>query len=290
MSYHLLATAPGADLTVVGRAPVAVVPGSEAHTKAKFADAFSRLVNSGFLSVVGVLVGIGFVVGGAVIALTTYTATVEKARDFAVLEAVGASGSFVYRIVVWQSLLVGLVGALLGIAASALAADLISRWVPEFVTDLRALDVRVVRVLKRAGSPLASGLERERDDVLHGREAFGGDSRRANLEFPNLPHPNRVPDVEPVRARLEAAALRVPGCKGASVPGPEPPAEVPFERARAAADAEAARDALAASRGLEKHERRAGEGAVLVRADIALVDAASAPGERRSHHDGTDEQ
>jgi putative ABC transport system permease protein len=141
VSYYLLAAAPGANLTRVGRAAVAVVPGSEAHTTAEFADAFSRLVSSGFLRVVGVLVGIGFVVGGAVIALTTYTATVEKARDFAVLKAVGATGLFVYRIVVWQSLLVGMVGALLGIAATALAADLIGRWVPEFVTDLRTLDV-----------------------------------------------------------------------------------------------------------------------------------------------------
>ena len=144
VSYYLLATKPGADLAVVGRAAVAVVPGSEAHTSAEFASAFSRLVASGFLSVVGVLVGIGFVVGGAVIALTTYTATVEKAGDFGVLKAVGASDSFVYRIVVWQSLLVGLAGALLGIAASVAAANLITRWVPEFVTDLRLLDVLAV--------------------------------------------------------------------------------------------------------------------------------------------------
>jgi putative ABC transport system permease protein len=141
VSYYLLATSPSANLAALGRTAVEAVPGSEAHTKVEFANAFSRLVNSGFLSVVGVLVAIGFVVGGAVIALTTYTATVEKARDFGVLKAVGASGSFVYRIVVWQSLLVGLAGSLLGIAASALAADLIGRWVPEFVTDLRMLDV-----------------------------------------------------------------------------------------------------------------------------------------------------
>lgn len=140
VSYYLLATTAGADLAAVGRAAAAVVPGSEAHTSAEFAKAFSKLVSSGFLSVVGVLVGIGFVVGGAVIALTTYTATVEKAGDFGVLKAVGASNSFVYRIVVWQSLLVGLAGSLLGIAASALAADLITRWVPEFVTDLRIVD------------------------------------------------------------------------------------------------------------------------------------------------------
>ncbi len=141
VSYYLLQTKPGADLAAVGKAAAAVVPRSEAHTSADFAGAFTRLVNSGFLDVVGVLVGIGFVVGGAVIALTTYTATVEKARDYGVLKAVGASGLFLYRIVVWQSLMVGLAGSLLGIGASALVAQEVSRWVPEFVTDLRVLDV-----------------------------------------------------------------------------------------------------------------------------------------------------
>ena len=140
VSYYLLATRAGADVAAVERAAVAAVPGSEAHTSAEFAGAFSRLVSTGFLSVVGVLVGIGFVVGGAVIALTTYTATLEKSRDYGVLKAVGASPSFVYRIVVWQSLLVGLAGSLLGIAVSAATAHLIGRWVPEFVTDLRPLD------------------------------------------------------------------------------------------------------------------------------------------------------
>jgi putative ABC transport system permease protein len=141
VSYYLLATQEGADLESVGRAAAALVPRSEPHTSAEFAHAFSALVSAGFLSVVGVLVGIGFVVGGAVIALTTYTATVEKARDYGVLKAVGAPGTFVYRIVVWQSLIVGIAGAVLGIAASALTADLVTRWVPEFVTDLRGVDV-----------------------------------------------------------------------------------------------------------------------------------------------------
>jgi putative ABC transport system permease protein len=144
VTYYLLATVPGADPAAVGRRAAAVVPGSEAHTSADFAAAFSRLVSAGFLNVVGALVAIGFVVGGAVIALTTYTATVEKARDYGVLKAVGASSRFLYRIVVWQSLLVGVAGAVLGVAASALVADLIGHWVPEFVTDLRAADVLFV--------------------------------------------------------------------------------------------------------------------------------------------------
>ena len=140
VSFFVLVARPGFDLDELGRRAAAVVPGSEAHTSAEFAGAMQEVVDSGFLPVVGALVAIGFVIGGAVIALTTYTATIEKARDFGVLKAVGASSGFVYRIVVAQSLIVGTAGALLGVGASALLAGLIGDWVPEFVTELRAAD------------------------------------------------------------------------------------------------------------------------------------------------------
>jgi putative ABC transport system permease protein len=140
-SFFLVDLKPAADPALVARRLGRALPRTATYTSYQFAHNFADRVNAGFLAVVGVLVGIGLVVGGAVIALTTYTATVEKARDFGVLKAVGASGSFVYRIVIWQSLLVGLTGSLVGIGVSALAVDLIGRWVPEFVTDLRTLDV-----------------------------------------------------------------------------------------------------------------------------------------------------
>jgi putative ABC transport system permease protein len=139
-SFYLLAVSPGTDLAAVRRSAEQVLPGTEASTSAAFAAATARLVNEGFLPVVGALVAIGFLVGGAVIGLTTYTATIEKARDFGVLKAIGASDRFLYRIVVEQSLIVGIAGAALGVAASALAASLIQRRVPEFVTQLRLLD------------------------------------------------------------------------------------------------------------------------------------------------------
>jgi putative ABC transport system permease protein len=144
VSFFLVATDPGADGERVERAAVAAVPGSEAHTAEDFAAATRNLVEQGFLPVVGALVGIGFAIGGAVIALTIYTATIERARDFGVLKAIGADDRFVYRIVVEQSLGVGIVGAALGIALSALAATLIRQRVPEFVTDLRTLDATAV--------------------------------------------------------------------------------------------------------------------------------------------------
>ncbi len=147
VSFFLVAVEPGADTTEVARAAAAAVPGSEPHTSADFANATRDLVNQGFLPVVGALVAIGFAIGGAVIALTIYTLTIEKARDFGVLKAIGADDRFVYRIVVAQSLGVGAAGAALGIVSSALVATLIRRDVPEFVTELQPLDAVAVFVL-----------------------------------------------------------------------------------------------------------------------------------------------
>jgi putative ABC transport system permease protein len=143
-SFYLLGLGSGADLDAVATDAVGEVPGSEAHTSEQYAQAMRDVVAQGFLPVVGTLVTIGLVIGGAVIALTTYTATIERARDFGVLKAVGASNGFVYRIVVVQSLTVGVVGAAAGVVASVLAATLIKRGVPEFVTDLRWTDATAI--------------------------------------------------------------------------------------------------------------------------------------------------
>jgi putative ABC transport system permease protein len=156
VSFWLVAVDPGAAPETVARAATAAVPDSEAHTAADFADATRELVSQGFLPVVGTLVGIGFAIGGAVIALTIYTATAEKARDFGVLKAIGADDGFLYRIVVQQSIGVGAAGAALGIAASSLAATVIRREVPEFVTDLRARDAAAVFVVALVVSAAAA--------------------------------------------------------------------------------------------------------------------------------------
>jgi putative ABC transport system permease protein len=158
VNFFLLSSEPGADAGPIAAAARAAVPGSDVFTSSEFAGAMSELVNEGFLPVVGVLVAIGIVIGGAVIALTTYTATIEKARDFGVLKAVGASNGFVYRIVVRQSLIVGVAGAAIGVIVSALVATLIKRGVPEFVTDLRWTDATALFGLALAVSLAAAFL------------------------------------------------------------------------------------------------------------------------------------
>ncbi len=146
VNFFLLTTAPGTDLAALEERAGNMIGGAEIHTSEEFAAGISKEVDEGFLPVVSVLVAIGIVVGGAVIALTTYTATIEKARDFGVLKALGASGMFLYRIVIQQSLIVGVAGSVTGIAASAIVAWLVKRWIPEFITELRWTDASAVFV------------------------------------------------------------------------------------------------------------------------------------------------
>jgi putative ABC transport system permease protein len=165
-NFFLLGLGPGADLASVEREAVEAVPRSEAHTSEEFANSFGNRINQGFLAAVGVLVGIGFVVGGAVIALTTYTATIERAREFGVLTAVGASGGFLYRVVVEQSLIVAVLGAALGVGASALAAKLIRQQVPEFLTTLRLSDALAVFATALAVAVVASWIPVRRINLI----------------------------------------------------------------------------------------------------------------------------
>ena len=81
-----------------------------------------------------VVLAIGFIVGAVVISLTIYTATVEKAREYGVLKALGATPSRLYRLVTFQSLAVGVLGFAFGVPLAIGAASLTSLIVPEFVT------------------------------------------------------------------------------------------------------------------------------------------------------------
>ncbi len=172
VNFFLVSVRPGADRGAVARAAVAAVPGSESHTSEEFAASFAQLVSRGFLPVVGVLVGIGFVVGGAVIALTTYTATVERSREFGVLKAIGASGGFLYRVVLKQALSIGLAGSVIGVAGSALVATLVKRDVPEFVTDLVWTDAVGVFLIALAVSVAASYVPVRRINRIDPGEVF----------------------------------------------------------------------------------------------------------------------
>src|SRR3990170_6174331 len=156
VTYLLVSLSPGANRQEVAAAIEEAVPGVAVFESGEFAATIRKEIDESFLPVITLLVGIGFVVGVAVIGLTTYTATIERSREYGVLKAIGASAGYLYRIVAAQSLTLGALGFAVGLGATVLLARLASQAVPEFVTDIRWYDVVGVLVAAVVMSVLSS--------------------------------------------------------------------------------------------------------------------------------------
>ena len=140
VSYVALDLQEGVEPDSIARA-VEAQPAMDAFTREEFADAFRRELDETFVPVIAVLTSVGFIVGVAVVGLTTYAAAIERSREFGVLKAVGASGRDLYRVVISQSLFVTLPGFVAGAAAAWLVGQVAVELVPDFVTTFRALDI-----------------------------------------------------------------------------------------------------------------------------------------------------
>jgi putative ABC transport system permease protein len=112
-----------------------------------------RMVNKGFLPVLGVLVVIGFLIGVAVIGLTIYSAVLEHRREYGVLKAVGALTRQMLMVVAVQAMFSAVAGYAVGTAVSLLAAKGAEVWVPQFITTITLTDLAMV-----GGAALLMGL------------------------------------------------------------------------------------------------------------------------------------
>lgn len=79
-----------------------------------FLDNNRQEIQAGFLPVLWAIAVMGLFVGGAVIALMTYTAVLEKRSDFILLDALGADRSTRLFVVLQQALSAALVGSIGG--------------------------------------------------------------------------------------------------------------------------------------------------------------------------------
>ncbi len=141
VSYALVTVEPGADPAAVAGAIEQAVPGLKAETKVAFADANRNEVVTFFLPIVAVLLAVSFLVGTAVVGLTIYTATIERTREFGVMKAIGASAGHLFRVVLAQSVIIGVAGFLVGVPLTIAVNGLAQELVPEFVNVLLWRDV-----------------------------------------------------------------------------------------------------------------------------------------------------
>jgi putative ABC transport system permease protein len=119
-------------------------PGIMAITTDDFAAATRDRALGDVIPILTVILILAFIVGLAVAGLTIYTATVEKAREYGILKAVGFTNGYLYRVVFEQSLVTGLLGFTVGAGLTLLLAPFAQDFVPQFVVFVRWQDLLAI--------------------------------------------------------------------------------------------------------------------------------------------------
>lgn len=118
--YLLLRAQRGADLEELKRGIRERVADVDVYTRDEFSrkQAFYWMFGTG--AGVTVLIGavLGLLVGVVVVAQTIYASTMEHIREYGTLKAMGASNFYIYRVIIWQAVLSGLLGYGIGMGIS----------------------------------------------------------------------------------------------------------------------------------------------------------------------------
>jgi putative ABC transport system permease protein len=117
-----------------------------------------KLLSELFVRPVSVMSTVGFLVGLAISALTMYTTTAERLRDFGVLRAIGAPNGYLFRTVLAQGLILGALGFALGLAATLAAKPAVEATFPDLGvtigTDSALRDLGALLAAMLAGAVL----------------------------------------------------------------------------------------------------------------------------------------
>lgn len=140
-NYWLVSVTSGTDVQKVQSAINSQIPGVNAHTKGHFVQVNVDLVKGIVTPVFGALVVLGALIGLAVIGLTIFTSTIEKAKEYGVLKAIGLRNRQLYAIVIEQSLIAAILGFIVGAVIAYALNPTIVNAVPQFVTQLRPFDI-----------------------------------------------------------------------------------------------------------------------------------------------------
>ena len=140
-SFVLVRVESDADIDAVAASLREDVPGVNVMRQAAFADSDRELIRQMGADIVRAMNIIAYIVGLLVIALTIYTATLERSREYGMLKALGANFSKLAAVVLAQAFISAALGAMLGIALSYAAAQLIGSASPDMLVLIAPADV-----------------------------------------------------------------------------------------------------------------------------------------------------
>jgi putative ABC transport system permease protein len=127
ISFLLVKVNPGESPEAVAARIESQVGGASVQTRAAFAGQERRVVKDMSTDVITIMNLVGFLIGLAVMALTTYTATLSRRKEYGVLKALGARNDHLYRAVLAQALFSVVLGFGVGLGFTLLLSAVIPR-------------------------------------------------------------------------------------------------------------------------------------------------------------------
>ncbi|MBI2592376.1 FtsX-like permease family protein [Candidatus Saccharibacteria bacterium] len=172
VSQFWVTISPGADSNKVISNIEAALPDVAAVTRAQFVKNNTKIVSDSFLPVILILVLVSIAVGIAVIGLTIFTSTVEKSKEYGVLKAIGLNNQQLYGIVTRQAMVAGAIGFAIGTGLAFGLSATVGKYVPQFVSQIRAVDVAWILLLTLTMSVLAAFMPTRRLARIDPAEVF----------------------------------------------------------------------------------------------------------------------
>jgi putative ABC transport system permease protein len=126
-SFILVKIQEGANVDEVAARINQVLPGNQVNlTRDNLIDAQERIPALNIF--LRVLVGLGAFVSTIFVLLSMYTTITERRKEIGILKSLGASKSFIIKVIEGEAFLIGVFGILLGFAVSFLASFLITKF------------------------------------------------------------------------------------------------------------------------------------------------------------------
>ncbi len=147
-SYLLVELEPAADGKAVAANLREALPAANLMTREAFMASDQEMIRQMGADIIRAMNIVAYLVGLLIIGLTIYTATIERAREYAVLKAVGAHAGHLLRAVFAQALASTALGFALGVPLAYIAASLVGWLLPEMLVLIRPVEIaRQVPVL-----------------------------------------------------------------------------------------------------------------------------------------------
>ncbi len=171
-NYWLVKVRPDTDVLKVQSAINRQIPGVYAHTKSHFIQVNVDLVKSIVQPIFSALVVLGALIGTTIIGLTIFTSTIEKAREYGVLKALGLKNRQLYLIVMQQAIIATTLGYLIGALLAYSLKGFIADAVPQFLVDIRVIDLSWIFAVTLFMAIVASYLPMRRLNKIDPAEVF----------------------------------------------------------------------------------------------------------------------